>query len=491
MDKVNEFETAADLSYSKLPFRPRFSDEAREHYTFSSADSLLEDMLNISEMIKHHQEHQRPRLDMLDDYYEGNNNGILRKNRRKEVHLADHRSPHNFAEYVSQFIQGYMVGVPIKVQHDDETVSDKLNELSDQTDADAHNSDLILDLSIYGRAYELIYRNMDDESHLALLSPLETFVVYSNTVEKKPLAAVRYYTTVTGKEETHVEVYTDKDIIYYTAKDIHSYHLDEESRKEHYFGGVPIVEYSNNRFRQGDYEKVLYLIDLYDAAQSDTANYMTDLNDAMLKITGNLEIDVEEARNMKDANILFLKAEPSVDGRESKVDADYIYKKYDVAGVEKYKDRIANDIHKFTNTPDMGDSQFAGTQSGIAMVYKLFGLEQKRAIKERLFKRSMMQRYRLIKNILRFANEGDFDIHGLKITFTPNLPENIAEELDMFVNAGGVLSQETLLSMLSTVSDPKEELERIAAEMAENQNSLLSTYSFAPTSAGGANGSEE
>lgn len=37
------------------------------------------------------------------------------------------------------------------------------------------------------------------------------------------------------------------------------------------------------------YEDVIPLIDLYDAAQSDTANYMTDLNEATLVITGEFE----------------------------------------------------------------------------------------------------------------------------------------------------------------------------------------------------------
>ena len=36
----------------------------------------------------------------------------------------------------------------------------------------------------------------------------------------------------------------------------------------------------------------------------------------------------------------------------------------------------------FTNTPDMTDENFSGNQSGEAMKYKLFGLEQRTAIKK-------------------------------------------------------------------------------------------------------------
>ena len=41
----------------------------------------------------------------------------------------------------------------------------------------------------------------------------------------------------------------------------------------------------------------------------------------------------------------------------------------------------------FTNTPDMTDENFSGNQSGEAMKYKLFGLEQRTAIKEGLFRK--------------------------------------------------------------------------------------------------------
>lgn len=465
MDKVNEFEHGIDEARVRGSYGVRFTKEARQHYTHSDLEKLLENPEQLSDMIQHHKEKQVPRLDALDDYYEGGNVGILQENRRIEKHLADHRASHNFAEYVSQFIQGYMVGIPISVQHEKDAANEKLNDLNTEADADAHNSDLILDLSIYGRAYELLHRNYEDQIRMSLLSPLETFVIYSDTVDRQPLAGIRHYKPVGGDKTLKVEVYTANRIYRYHAKDLHSVQLEFEGVQDHYFGGVPIIEYSNNRFRQGDFEKVIPLIDLYDAAQSDTANYMTDLNDAMLVIKGNLELDVEEAKNMKSANLLFLQAEVNASGQAGQADAGYIYKQYDVTGVEKYKERIENDIHKFTNTPDMNDDKFGGNQTGVAMVYKLFGLEQKRAIKERLFKRSMMQRYRLINNIMKTAAEGAFDPAELTITFTPNLPEDISEKLATFIDAGGQLSQETLLKLISSlVPDAKKELDRLEAE---------------------------
>src|SRR5699024_1375361 len=110
----------------------------------------------------------------------------------KEEHLADHRAPHNFAKYVSQFIQGYMVGIPLKTVYPVDAIDEQLKDINRDNDADAHNSEMVLDLSIYGRAYELLYRNKRDETRFVQCSPLETFVIYDDTVEREPIAGVRY-----------------------------------------------------------------------------------------------------------------------------------------------------------------------------------------------------------------------------------------------------------------------------------------------------------
>ncbi|WP_200411302.1 phage portal protein [Virgibacillus salexigens] len=464
--------------------KQRFPVEANKHFTYSSAESLLENLDDLSKMIQHHEQYQRKRLDELDSYYLGNNTTILKKKRRKEEHLADHRATHNFAKYVSQFIQGYMVGIPIKTQHNDETVNDTLKKINRDNDADAHNSEMILDLSIYGRAYELLYRNKEDQNCFTMLSPLETFVIYDNTVERKPIAAVRYIYDQMNSKELIVELYTEDKIYTYSVKDKQSYKLENPEEKDHYFQAVPVIEYANNRFRQGDFENVLSLIDLYDAAESDTANYMTDLNDALLVIKGRLGMmdymedndTGEKIQKMKEANFLYMEPEIDEDGKEGNVSADYIYKKYDVAGVEKYKDRVQADIHKFTNTPDLNDENFSGVQSGESMKYKLFGLEQIRATKERLFKRSLRDRYRLLNNILNKASEGGFDVNDISITFTPNLPKSLKDEIDMFSSLGGELSQQTKLNILSIIENPEEEQKRIEQEMKERQKSQISNY---------------
>src|SRR5699024_6096366 len=397
--------------------------------------------------------------------------------RRKEEHMADHRATHNFAKYVSQFIQGYMVGVPLKTTHTDESLNEQIRDMNRENDADEHNSDLVLDQSIYGRAYELLYRNWDDETRFTILDVLETFVIYDDTVEMNPIAGVRYIGSRFQDDLITVYLYTEDKRITFTMDN--AYKLKPEEEEQHYFKGVPIIEYDNNRFRQGDFEDALNLIDLYDSAQSDTANYMQDFNDAMLKIAGNLDIDVEEAKKMKEHNILMLQTEMDSEGKSGQADADYIYKQYDVQGTEAYKDRLFNNILLFTSIPNLLDDKKSTTpQSGEALKMKLFALEQIRATKERIFKKSLRDRYRLISNISAIAAEGEFDVNDLSITFKENLPRAIDKEIEWFSKMGGRLSQKTMLSQLSFVENPNEEMEQIEEET-EERNSFMDDYGFA------------
>lgn len=156
-----------------------------------------------------------------------------------------------------------------------------------------------------------------------------------------------------------------------------------------------------------------------------------------------------------------------------------MYKQYDVSGAEAYKDRLQKDIHKISMVPDLTDEAFAGTQSGEAMKYKLFGFQQIAKSGQRGFKKGLMRRYRLLMNIKNFVNEADnTDLGNLTITFTPNLPKAILEELKALVDAGMEISQETLMSLASFIEDIQAEMERIQKEKEEEQDDAVMRRMF-------------
>lgn len=485
MSKANEFEHGEDVKHRiSRSFQQMYSPESNRSYRAGSTEEIIGDDKKLIAMITDHYEKQCPRLAALDDYMKARNDGIYGdESRRNEKERADHRAAHNFAKVINVFDVGYNTGVPIKKVSDIDRVNEIIAEYDKLNDIEALDSELWRDMKKYGRAYELQYRNTSDEDHSVISNVFETFVCYGLDVERTPLFAVRYPRYKVGTQEfTTISVYTDKEVITYEPCQINAIKLKEKDREDHQWGEVPVTEYSPDRYRMSGYEDVIPLIDLYDAAQSDTANYMSDLNEATLIVTGDLNLKkytVKDMVEMKKANLLMLTSGMNPDGSRSQTDAKYIYKQYDVSGAEAYKERLQKDIHKISFVPDLTDDSFSGTQTGEAMKYKLFGFQQMAKTGQRGFKKGLMRRYRLLMNMKHFVNEADNgDLGNLTITFTPNLPKAVLEELKTLVEAGMEISQETLMGLASFIDDVKEEIEKIEAEQEKNANDLVMNRMF-------------
>ena len=474
MNELSDFEMGTDSpSFDERP-KVIFSEESNMHYRADSIDLLVEQSFKLlKRMIAHHYEHQVPRLKILKSYAEADNTDVMRCRQRRDPLKADHRASHNYGRYISDFITGYLCGMPIKIDSKNDDVKAMIDEINQSSEVDAHHSEIERELSRYGRAYELIYHDSTKLDKVVLSDVMETFVIYDTGIDLEPIASVRYPRISFGrnKEKTCVTLCTDTEIIYFKETSLKKIVLEVDRAYQHGYGYVPIVEFFNNRERRGDYEDVLTQIDLYDAAQSDTANYMTDLVDAMLVISGDLaesNLTPENVRKQRDANTLLLQSGISPDKKQTNTTAQYLYKQYDVSGVEAYKNRLSKDIHKFTCTPDLTDENFSGIQSGEAMKYKIFGLDQMRAIKERFFTKGIMTRCKMIANLRvnlnKMPESALEDVDEITCTFTPNLPKDIAAELAAFTSAGGEISNRELLKTLSFVKDVDEELANIEDE---------------------------
>ena len=441
--------------------------------------------------IRHHHDYQQPRLQVLDDYYQGVNTNILEADsRRTDTEKADHRAVHSFGKYIADFQTSFSVGNAITVKHDED---ERLDEIENSNDFDSVNSELFLDTTRFGRAFEYIYRGGDDMEHSVVFSPLETFVIYSLDVDPQPIMAVRYHLIeLVGDDnktvsQYRIETWTAEQYTLYKPTYLDGVMSVEEQMPLYAF---PVIEYKNNQFRIGDFENVVPLIDLYDAAQSDTANYMTDLNDAMLVIKGDIDTllqgsnmlngidpnDDEEAKklaqdkldmvkSMKDANLLLLKSGVSMTGQQTSVDANYIHKEYDVTGTEKYKERLAHDIHKFSHTPDLTDENFAGNASGVAMKYKVLGTIELASTKRKAFEVGLYKRYETIEQLETLSSSGmKTGANTLKFMFTDNMPTDDVAVIEQIVSAGAQVPQEYLYQFLPNVQDPSEITEQLATE---------------------------
>lgn len=463
-----------------------YTRDAVLRYRARDIQELIDKPGTLLTMIRHHKNYQVPRLDMLEAYYLGNNPNIMTGSRRLTKGKSDHRVRHGWASIISDFLNSYVLSSPVKVEGFDDKFGEILTDFDQANDVNAHNIEMGKDQNNFGRAYELLQRTSEDQDRIYQLDPRTVFMIYDQTVRTRVIGACRYFVVNefdSSESSYFIELYTH-DKIYRSGQvliDTASTFAWSDTPEEHAFGGVPIVEYRSDRYRMGVFEKQIPQIDAYDAAQSDTANYMTDFNDAILAIRGRIQNadDEKYIKGMTDANLLFLI--PATDGLEGSggpVEAGYLTKSYDVAGVEAYKSRLKSDLFNSASTPDLSDSAFAGQQSGEALKYKMFGLQQRRNDKEKFFGKGLRIRYKLLENLKRAVSEYTGEDNALTFKFTPNLPKAYLEELKAFKDAGGDISNDTMLSILSFIEDSEEETEKIKAERQPVKEGFEQTYRF-------------
>lgn len=478
MDKVNEFEHGIDPITKTRSDSLYFGSISNEQFRYASSDELLgtdNGKKVFRGMIETFFSSQQKRLKVLSSYAKGDNYSILSGHRRLDNEKADYRVRHKWGGYISSFATSYVIGNPVSIGILEGANQKQLNTIQEiewNNDINALNGDLALDASIYGRAFEYHFRDKDGADRVVLIDPLEMFVVRDLTVEQNIILAVHLPVFA---DKVNMTVYTKDQVITYKSYTTNAVRLIVDTVTKHEYKDVPVVEWWNNRYRTGDFESEISLIDAYDAGQSDTANYMSDLNDAMLLIKGDLDalgLSASDIAKMKDANTLLLQTGMSANGQQTSADAGYIYKQYDVSGTEAYKNRLANDIHRFSRIPNLEDDRFNATSSGIALLYKMIGLEQVRKNKETYFTKALRRRYELISNIHKAINKPLIEANKLTFTFHPNIPQDVWNEIKAYIEAGGVVSQETLMNNAS-FTDYKTEQGRILKETGASDNEIM------------------
>ena len=162
------------------------------------------------------------------------------------------------------------------------------------------------------------------------------------------------------------------------------------------------------------------------------------------------EDDAKTLKNMRENRVMLLDNDGS---------AEYLTKHIDDTQIQNLLKNTNDMIHKISNSPDFNDEKFLA-QSGIAMKYKLTAFENAASNIESYLKESLQRRIELISTILTLSYDDISVWRDIDIVFTRNLPENLTDIVTVISQLRGLVSDETLLSLLPFVSDPKSELEK-------------------------------
>ena len=421
-------------------------------------------------------------LRKLKRYYEGIHS-ILDDGDRDNKLVCNH------AKDIADTATAYFIGEPVSYKSDEDITA--LTDELESAETDETDGDNGLDLSIYGRAYEYIYTKKDDTIlQTKNLAPESTFMVYDDSIEQNELFAVYYYirkddTDTSGTQHYIATVLTRNYKWVYDICEIPSESSLLEGPEEHFKGEVPVIEYLNNKLAIGDYELQIPLIDAYNALMSDRITDKEQFIDSILVIYGALLSDEEDnsgtgndeqkedsskaaMKRLATRKLLEMPAEGSK--------AEYLIRTFDEAGVEILKKAIEQDIHKFSHIPCMSDEHFAGNVSGVAMEFKLLGMENITKIKTRYYRKGLRKRLRIFCNFLATSGKGNIDYKTIKAVFTRAMPKNLLEISQIVSNLWGKVSKKTLISQIPFVTDVDTEIEageKEAQEALEHQKELF------------------
>ena len=334
-------------------------------------------------------------------------------------------------------------------------------------DYQSEDSDFLLDALIYGTAAELMYNDNEGQTRFRLINPTQCFGIYDDSLTGDLIYFVRMYKASDwdNSDLYYVDVYTDYNVKHYTMSGMSGF-LTYVSEEPHYFSQCPA-----NIFTLPD-EKSIFdcIISQQDSVNELLSSEIDDYNafcDAYLCITG-ADADADDIEIMKENRVIVLP-----EGAE----ASWLTKNANDAQVENMLKRIHDSIYRISQCVDYSSETFiGGVSSGIALQYRLTGMENRAGIIEGRMKKALQRRVEIICGIASLKI-GEEIFRDINIEFKRNIPEDITTGVDLITKLKGIVSDKTLLSQLNFVDDVNAELERLEEQKAAN----MSLYSFGTT----------
>ena len=386
----------------------------------------------------------RPERQRLYDYYRGEQSVDKGETVRGR---PDNRLRAPFPRYITEVHTGYFLGLPPTVAYGG-AAGARYAALSRELDLPHLYFDLGRDLSICGAGFALVWAERGGVK-VCRCDPCGCFAIRSGDAGAPLLAAVRLFAS--GRGGTRGVLYTAERLVPFVWDGTG---VTLGAAEENLLHTIPLLPFYNNCQGVGDFAMVTGLVDAYNVLLSGALDDMQSVANAFLALygmQGTTQRDIEQANRSR---ILSL----SEGGR-----AEFVVKNLNHEALGQLEVNLRRSILQLSMTPDLCDEHFAGNSSGVALQYKLWGIEQVRAAKERTFTDGL-------RALLAVLTEGEHllgrsvDLTGGEVTFYKNLPQDNAALAETLISLSPLLSRQTILENLPWVADAQEELRRRAAE---------------------------
>ena len=409
------------------------------------AEPLTEDAL--SQAVAEFFRRIRPERERLYDYYRGEQpvpKGEAVQGR------PNNRLRIPFPRYITEVHTGYFLGITPTLAFAQPEAGQAFAQLSTSLRFPHLLFDIGRDLSICGAGYALVWLEQSG-LRACRCDPLTCFAIRGATAGGPLLGTVRLVQESQGQTQG---ILYQKDALRCFSWD--GTQIRWGRTEENLLHEMPLIPFANNCEGCGDFEPVTGLVDAYNLLLSGALDDMQSVANAFLALygmQGTTQSDIQEANRTR---ILSL----AEGGR-----AEFVVKNLNHEALAKLESDLRRSILQLSMTPDLSDEHFAGSASGVALQYKLWGIEQARSAKERAFTDGLFYLLTALSAGLNVLGT-PVDLTSAQAAFFKNLPQDQTEQAETLLSLAPVLSQRTILEQLPMVSDPDEELRRKAEETA-------------------------
>lgn len=391
----------------------------------------------------------RPERQRLYDYYRGEQSVDKGETVRGR---PNNRLRAPFPRYITEVHTGYFLGISPTLAYGDAAAGAHYAALSRTLSLPHLYFDIGRDMSICGVGFALVWAERSGV-RVCRCDPCDCFAIRSSEAGAPLLATVRLFA---GREgELRGVLYTPELLVSFVWS---GGSVTLGTAEKNLLHTIPLLPFYNNCQGTGDFEMVTGLVDAYNLLLSGAMDDMQSVANAFLALygmQGTTQKDIEQANRTR---ILAL----SEGGR-----AEFVVKNLNHEALGQLEINLRRSILQLSMTPDLCDEHFAGNSSGVALQYKLWGIEQVRAAKERTFTDGMGTLLAALTAGERLLGCG-VDLRGGEMTFYKNLPQDYAALVSTLLSLSPLLSKRTILENLPWVADVQEELKRKAEETDEN-----------------------
>lgn len=464
---------------SEYELYPDFQAEIDEIDRVGISDALLNKIIDKHAANRMYNWNLHKRYEVLD----GEVPIFQRIPRFDEENPVNNKVNNDFFGEIVDFKTGYFAGKPAVYSYADtaeskedtggeearDEASKALSDFVTRNNMYDVDMDITKFAAIAGYAGRMFYHDTDGNERCMALPSYET-IVLSETSIMEPKYGIRYYKTIGlgGEEIWKAEFDDGKTIRFYEG---FAGGLTEKPEKAmpNLFGFCAIQGIPNNSEMLGDVEKVMELIDAYDRTVSDENNEIDSFANAYMAFE-NVEMDDEEIRKGQRTGAFQYFSSGNQPGS-----IHFITKDINDAFVEHHLERLEENIYRFSKTPNMADENFSQNASGVAMKFKLTGLEAKCGMFQAKMITAGVYMFKLLAGCWA-KKRIPCDPLQCYITFKRNFPvdlQNEAQAVSAIISSG--MPKRIAFSQYSFVDDVEEVMQLIEEEKDDIPNLYTDT----------------